>query len=140
MLRLALLVLTLVACVLLVIAEFMPLNEIEILTVTEKGVKVGSNHGYALAIIAAASAVMALGAYRGARPAAFALAALGLAALLVVLIVDVPEVGREGLFGRDYEGAKAVKAIGFYFETAGAVLLLVAGVATAVFGGRSQQV
>ena len=131
MLRPALFALSIVACVLLVIAEFSQLNEIQILTVTEEGVQVGENHNYALAIIAVAAAVMAFGAYRGARPAAFALAALGVAALLVVLIVDVPEVGREGLFGRDYEGAKAVKATGFYLETAGAVLLLAAGVLTA---------
>ena len=133
--RLLLFVATLVACVLLVIAEFSLLNEIRILTVTEEGVKVGANHNYALAIIAVAAAVMAFGAFRGARPAAFALAALGIAALLVVLIVDLPEVGREGLFGRDYEGAKAVKAAGFYLETAGAVLLMATGVLTAVLSG-----
>ena len=61
---------------------------------------------------------------------------LGVAALLVVLIVDLPEVGREGLFGRDYEGAKASEASGFYLETAGAILLLVCGVLTAVLGPR----
>lgn len=137
--RLVLFVLTLVACVLLIVAEFSQLNEIQILTVTEKGVQVGENHNYALAIIAVAAAVMAFGAFRGARPAAFALAALGLAALLVVLIVDVPEVGREGLFGRDYEGAKAVKATGFYLETAGAILLLASGVFTAALNLRRAQ-
>jgi hypothetical protein len=137
-LRPALLASALVACVLLVIAEFSQLNEIQILTVTEKGVGVGENHNYALAIIAVAAAVMAFGAFRGARPAAFALAALGVAALLVVLIVDVPEVGREGLFGRDYEGAKAVKATGFYLETAGAVLLLATGVLTAALNLRRE--
>lgn len=138
MLRSALFVATLVACGLLIAAEFARLNEIQILTVTEQGVKVGSNHNYALAIIAVAAAVMAVGAFRGARPAAFALAVLGLAALLVVVIVDLPEVGREGLFGRDYEGAKAVKATGFYLETAGAVLLLATGVLTAALGSRRE--
>lgn len=136
MLRLALFTATLVACGLLITAEFSRLNEIQILTVTEQGVKVGANHNYALAIIAVAAAVMAFGAFRGARPAAYAVAVLGLAALLVVLIVDLPEVGREGLFGRDYEGAKAVKATGFYLETAGAILLLATGVLTAVLGPR----
>jgi len=134
--RPALFALAVVACVLLVIAEFSQLNEIRILTVTEKGVKVGSNHNYALLIIAIASLVMAFGAFRGARPAAFALAALGVAALLVVLLADLPEVGREGIYGRDYEGAKAQAVIGFYLETAGAIALLAAGVLTAAFGGR----
>ncbi len=139
MLRPALFASALVACVLLVIAEFSQLNEIQILTVTEEGVGVGENHNYALAIIAVAAAVMGFGAFRGSRPAALALAALGLAALLVVLIVDVPEVGREGLFGRDYEGAKAVKATGFYLETAGAILLLAAGVFTAALHLRRER-
>lgn len=136
MLRPALLAVALVACVLLAVAEFFDLNEIQIITVTEEGVGVGSNHGYALLIIALAAAVMAWGAFRGARPAAIALAVLGLAALLVVLLVDLPQVREEGLYGRDYEDAKAVAATGFYLETAGAVLLLAAGVLTAVTASR----
>jgi len=133
-LRSALLAAALLACLLLAIAEFTDLNEIRIITVTEEGVGVGSHHGYALLIIALASAVMALGAHRGSRPAAFALAALGVAALIVVLAVDLPDVDATGLYGRDYEQAESQAAIGFYLETAGAILLLVAGVLTAVLG------
>lgn len=132
MLRSALFALALVACVLLVIAEFSDLNEIRIVTVTREGVGVGPHHGYALAIIAAAAAVMAYGAFRSSRPAAIALAALGVAALLVVLIVDLPDVDATGLYGRDYEQAESQAATGFYLETAGAILLLIAGVLTAV--------
>ncbi|MEJ7894635.1 MAG: hypothetical protein WKF94_18540 [Solirubrobacteraceae bacterium] len=138
MLRSALLAAALLACLLLAIAEFTDLNEIRIITVTEEGVGVGSHHGYALLIIALASAVMALGAYRGSRPAAFALAALGVAALIVVLAVDLPDVDATGLYGRDYEQAESQAAIGFYLETAGAILLLVAGVLTAVLGPSLQ--
>lgn len=134
MLRPALLGLALVACVLLAVAEFTDLNEIRIVTVTREGIGTGSNHGYALLIIALAGAVMAFGAFRGSRPAAIALAVLGAAALLVVLIVDLPDINATGLYGRDYEQAEAQAAIGFYLETAGAILLLLAGVATAVFG------
>ena len=139
MLRAALFALALVACVLLAVAEFTDLNEIRILTVTREGVGVGSHHGYALLIIAVAAAVMAFGAFRGSRPAALALAVLGAAALLVVLLVDLPDVDATGLYGRDYEQAEAQAVTGFYLETAGAILLLVAGVATVVFGGAAPE-
>jgi hypothetical protein len=129
-----LLALTLVACLLLAVAEFTDLNRIEILTVEREGVGVGSHHGYALLILAVFAAVMAVGAWRGSRPAAIAVAALGLAALLVVLIVDAPDVEATGLYGRNYEQARAVAAIGFKLETAGAILLLFAGVITSVVG------
>lgn len=134
MLRSALFAAAVLACLLLAIAEFTDLNEIRIITVTEEGVGVGANHGYALLVIALASGVMAFGAYRGSRPAALALAALGMAALLVVLLVDLPEVNEEGLYGRDYEQAEAQATTGFYLETAGAILLLATGVLTAAFG------
>lgn len=133
MLRPALFALALVACVLLVVAEFLDLNSIRIITVTEEGIGVGSNHGYALLIIAVAAAVMAFGAFRGSRPAGVALAILGIAALAIVLLVDLPEVDEEGLYGRDYERAEAQAESGFYVETAGAILLLFTGVLTAVF-------
>jgi hypothetical protein len=135
-LRPALFALAVVACVLLAVAEFLDLNSIRIITVTEEGIGVGSNHNYALLIIAVVAAVMAYGAFRGSRPAAVALAVLGVAALLIVLLVDLPEVDEEGLYGRDYERAEAQAESGFYVETAGAILLLFSGVLTAVFGGR----
>ena len=136
MLRHLLLALTLVACALLAVAEFMDLNHIEILTVTRQGVGVGSHHGYALLIIAVFAAGMAIGAWRGARPAALAVAALGAAALIIVLVVDAPDVDATGLYGRNYEQAKAVADSGFRIESIGAVLLLFAGVATAALGAR----
>jgi hypothetical protein len=133
-LRNVLLGLTAVACVLLVVAEFSDLNTIRILTVDRHGVGVGSHHGYALLIIGVVAIVMALGAWRGSRPAAFAVAALGVVALAIVLIVDLPDVHATGLYGRDYEQAKSVAASGFKLAAAGSVLLLLAGVLT-VFAG-----
>jgi hypothetical protein len=147
-LRHVLLVLTLVACVLLAVAEFTDLNHIVIVTVTKPGVGVGGHHGYALLIIAVVAAVMALGAWRGSRPAAIAVAALGIAALLIVLLVDAPDVDATGLYGRNYEQARAVADTGFRLETVGAILLLFSGVVTSVLGptagvsdpdGRRQQ-
>ena len=136
MLRHALLALSLVACLLLAVAEFTDLNHIEILTVEREGVGVGSHHGYALLIIGIFAAVMAVGAWRGSRPAAWAVGGLGFAALLLVLIVDAPDVNATGLYGDRYEQARAVADIGFKLETAGAILLLFAGVITAVLGQR----
>src|SRR4051794_30350256 len=132
--RVLLFALTLVACLLLVIAELGDLNQIQILTVTKDGVGVGGHHGYALLIIAVVAAVMAFGAWRGSRPAAFAVAALGAAALLIVLLVDLPDVDATGLYGRNYEEAKAVADTGFRLETIGAILLLFTGVITSVLG------
>jgi hypothetical protein len=136
-LRHVLLALTLAACLLLAVAEFTDLNHIEILTVTRSGVGVGGHHGYALLIIGVVAAAMALGAWRGSRPAAFAVAVLGVAALLIVLIVDAPDVDATGLYGRNYEQARAVADTGFRLETIGAILLLFAGVVTSVLGGWS---
>lgn len=138
-LRHVLLALTALACLLLVIAEFGDLNEIKILTVTKEGIGAGANHGYALGVIAVVGAVMGFGAWRGSRPAAFAVAVLGVAALLIVLLVDLPDVDATGLYGRNYEQAESTPALGFYLETAGAVLLLFAGVLTAVLGGRTPE-
>ncbi len=131
MLRHVFLGLTAVACLLLLIAEFGDLNQIEILTVTKAGVGVGGHHGYALAVIAAVAAVMGFGAWRGSAPAAYAVAVLGIAALAIVLLVDLPDVDATGLYGRDYEQAKATSAAGFKLEAAGAILLLFSGVMTA---------
>jgi hypothetical protein len=102
--------------------------------VTKPGVGVGSHHGYALLIIAVVAALMALGAWRGSRPAAIAVAALGIAALLIVLLVDAPDVDATGLYGRDYEQARAAADTGFRLETVGAILLLFSGVVTSVLG------
>lgn len=132
MLRHGLLALTLVACLLLAVAEFGDLNHIQILTVSRPGVGVGGHHGYALLIIAVVSALMSYGAWRGSRPAGFAVAILGIVALLIVLLVDLPDVNATGLVGRNYEQATAKASSGFRLEALGAVLLLFAGVLTAV--------
>jgi hypothetical protein len=129
--------LALVACVLLGVAEFMELNHIDIITVRKDGVGVGGHHGYALLVIALAGALMAWGAWRGSRPAAIALAVLGAAAVVIVLVVDLPDVDATGLYGRDYEQATSKASAGFRVEAIGAVLLLFAGVVTAVLGPSS---
>jgi hypothetical protein len=135
--RHGLLALALLACVLLVVAEFTDLYSIHVITVTVKSATVGSHHGYALLVIALAGAAMAFGATAGgARPAALALLALGVVALLVALVVDLPVVDDTGLYGRDFDQARAQAEIGFKLETAGAVLLVVSAAAILVAGSR----
>lgn len=133
LLKLGPLALALAGCALLVIAEFTTLTAVEIITVERGAITGGSNHAYALLIIAIPAALMAWGAVLGgSRPAALALLALAAAALFVVLAVDLPDVNEEGLIGRDYEEARAQPKLGFWLEAIGAVLLLLAAVATLV--------
>lgn len=128
-----LLALTIAACVLLAVAEFTDLYSIRTEGLGEvlKTGSAGGHHGYALLIVGVFAAVMAVGAWRGSRPAAYAVAALGLAALLIVLIGDAPDLDETGKLGEEYE-ARAQGEIGFKLETAGAILLLFAGVITSV--------
>jgi hypothetical protein len=139
--RYGLLVLPLVACVLLVIAEFSTLYEITIITVTADTVGGGGHHGFALLVIALAAAAMTVGAVRGgSRPAALALMILAVVALAVVLAIDLPDLDETGPYGRNYEQAVAQAGIGFYLETAGAVLLVIGAVLVLVFGPRREDV
>lgn len=129
------LVLALLGCLLLAVAEFTDLYSIHVITVTVKSATVGSHHGYALLIVAIAAAAMAVGATRGgSRPAAVALLALAIAALVIALAVDLPVVDDTGLYGRDFEQARAQAEIGFKLETAGAIVLLLSAVAILVLG------
>ncbi len=135
--RHALLAITLAACVLLGVAELSDLNAIQIITVTRPGTSVGAHHGYALAIIAVAAALMAIAVHlTGRLPAALAIVVLGAAALVIVLAVDAPDVHEAGLYRLTYERARAVAEIGFKLEAAGAVLLLFAGISTLVLTPR----
>ena len=135
--RFGLLGLALVACVLLAVAEFLDLYSIQVITVTKETGSVGGHHGYAQLLIAIGAAAMAVGAVRGAsRPAALALVILAVAAVVIALVVDLPVVNDSGLVGRNYEQAEASPETGFYVETLGAVLLLIAAAGIFFFGPR----
>ena len=84
-------------------------------------------HSVAMLLLGLAAIPMALGALRGARPAMFALVAIGALVLLVAFTVDLPDALDEGLYGERYEAAEAKPAIGFYLETVGGMLLVLAG-------------
>lgn len=125
--------------VLLALAEFSTLYDIRVAGELPDGGSQtsGAHHGYALLVVAVAVVPMALGAgRRGSRPAALALLALGAIALFIALAVDLPVVRDEGLIGETYDAAVARPRAGYYLESLGAVILLVAGMGLLLFGGR----
>ena len=86
-------------------------------------------HSIVFLLLAVAVLVMALGAGPGrSRPAAVALVAFGALAVGIALLSDVPEAGRTGAIGRDFEGATASAGAGLWLEIVAGVLAALAGV------------
>jgi hypothetical protein len=127
-LRIALLALPLTGAGLLLAAEFSTLYDVRVVTAVPEGgsFSAGGHHGYALAVIAAAIALMSLGAvFGGSRPAAIAVLVLAAGALAIALLVDLPDVHETGLIGRTYDAAVAEPRSGLYLEIAGGCAALV---------------
>ena len=121
---------------LLIVAEFLPLYEIQTITAVPDGgrTSTGSHHGYALLIVGLAMLPMAVGAVRGgSQPAAIALVVLSVIALFVALAIDLPDLNETGLIGRTYDQAEARPRVGFFVETLGAALALLGSIGTLVF-------
>lgn len=119
--------------VLLVAATFSPVVEISvggsdaITADVDRSLSGYDRHSVALLLIALFAGAMLAGALRGARPAMLAVAACGIAVLLIAVLVDVPDLDRVGPVGELYEDARAEAGSGFYLETLGGALLLIAG-------------
>jgi hypothetical protein len=134
-----LLVVLMLGAVLLIVAEFLPLYEIRVVTAVPKGGhhSVGAHHGYALLVVGLALIPMAWGALRGgSRPAAIAALALAVIALFVALAIDLPDLNETGLIGRTYDQAEARPRVGFFIETLGATLALLGAIGTLVLRER----
>jgi hypothetical protein len=121
-----------VGAILLVVAEFSTLYEIKAgkadPAAVVKSTTGHAQHSFALLVLGLAAAVMAYGAARrGSRPAMAALLAIGVVTLCIALIGDLPDATSTGVFGRNFEDARAVRGAGFYLETLGAFLLVIAG-------------
>ncbi len=89
---------------------------------------VGSQHAYAVLLVAVAAGVLAYGVGRMvSRPALLGVGLLGLTALLITLLHDLPYAHKQGLksFHGHYVLAINRPEIGLYVETAGALVLLV---------------
>jgi hypothetical protein len=130
--RLALVGGAMAAAALLLVAEFEPLFQVRtsarnsVLTTVQSG----SHHSYALLPIALLAAGLALAWRRSpTRIAALAMAVLGAAALAIALGHDLPDAQSNGIerVGGTYVTAAASPRAGIYLETAGAVILLIAG-------------
>ncbi|MDQ3632646.1 MAG: hypothetical protein M3417_15525 [Actinomycetota bacterium] len=117
---------------LLVLSTFTPVVEIRVLTTSELAgqdtrVSGGDLHGIALVLVAAVAMLMLAAALRGSRPAMVAVSLTGLLALGLIAVLDVPELDNTGQVALSYENVSADASAGFYYETLGAVLLLLAG-------------
>lgn len=132
--------LAVVAAVVLLVAELSPLYTVVVgsLQTPRRSVSAGSNHGYALVLVAVAAIAMAVGALRGSRPAAAAIAVLGAVALLVALAMDRPDTRASGSLPEAvaFTDARAEAASGYTLEIAGAIALLVAGGGLLILLGR----
>jgi len=127
--RALLLLLGIAGAALLVVSEFQPLLQVQVGVAEPKVVKdevIGhEQHAYGLVILGALALAMTYGAAWGlSRPAMVALGAIGLIALLIALVLDLPDARTTGLIGERYENAAATPGLGFYLETAGAVVLV----------------
>ena len=120
----------LAGAVLAVVATFSKVIEIKVLTVPTFAHDGWDRYGPALLVLAVFAVLMVAGAWRGARPAMAGLAIAGLAVLAIAVIVDVPHLDDKGVWPSAdlYEDAQAGAGIGFYFETAAGVLMLLSGV------------
>jgi NADH:ubiquinone oxidoreductase subunit 5 (subunit L)/multisubunit Na+/H+ antiporter MnhA subunit len=82
--------------------------------------------------------LLAYGAARdGSRVAMLALGAIGVLALLIALIGDLPDAQASGLLVRSghFVTASSSPSVGLYFETLGAVMLLIAAGVGFLLGG-----
>ena len=85
-------------------------------------------HGGALILLGGLTIAMGFGAgLGGSRPAAFALLGVAFVVLAFGLAVDLPEAGKTGAIGRDFEGATASAGAGLFTELLGAALAGAAG-------------
>ena len=125
--RLALTALAALAILMLVVSGFLTLIEISTGLTTLDTRSGFDQHSVTMLLLGVAAVPMLLGALRGARPAMIALGVIGIVVVVVALTVDLPDALDEGLYGERYEGASASPAIGFFVETLGGVLLLLAG-------------
>ena len=119
--RLALAGVALASALLLIVAELSPLYTVVVgsLQTPRRSVSAGSNHGYALALVATAALAMTVAWLRGVVVAG----PLGATALAITLAVDLPDTRADGRLPESlaYSEARATAARGLALELAGGV-------------------
>jgi hypothetical protein len=132
--RLALAGVALASALLLIVAELSPLYTVVVgsLQTPRRSVSAGSNHGYALALVATAALAMTVAWLRGVVVAG----PLGATALAITLAVDLPDTRADGRLPESlaYSEARATAARGLALELAGGVGLVIAGAGLLVVG------
>lgn len=132
----ALAVAAFVGPVLLVFSDFLTLFEVQTeagVGVPDGSVKGRENHSFAMVLLGVAALPMAYGAVSGgSRPAMTGLAALGVIAAIVALAFDLPDATGTHTLARTFENATGHPKLGFYVETLGAALTIVAGVGSLI--------
>jgi hypothetical protein len=127
---------TLLAALLLVVAEFTTLYKVHTSAsrVVVKSEGTGAHQSYALLPLTVVLLVLTVGVWRSAsRAGLIAIGVIGVAALLIALLGDLPDAQRSGyiaIAGDHLVAAKATPSAGLYMETLGAVLAMMASVAS----------
>jgi hypothetical protein len=137
--RLVLALLGLAGAVLLLVASFATVIEITVGT-TSKVVDADTaqsgwdRHGPALVLLGLLAVFLLFAGLRGARVAFVGLVVAGVAALAIAWAWDRPHVHDTGSVGDVYAEATADPGTGYYLETLGGALVLLAGGCLLVFG------
>ena len=125
---LAVLIAGLAGAALLIAADFATLVKINVITVTKATYTGHERHLWSMVILGVFAIPLTIGAARRrARPAMVALILVGACALIITLVHDLPDTRSEGVYGEQYEDAVARPGPGFWMETGGALLLILAG-------------
>jgi hypothetical protein len=131
-LALALVTAGLAGAALLVAAEFAPLLTVRtsVLGASVTSVRTSTHDAWALVPLAFLTVFLSIGVWRtGSRLGMLALGVVGISTVLIALLADLPDAQATGLVGSPstrYAVAASSPAAGFYLETLGAVVIIIA--------------
>ncbi len=129
----------LLGALMLIVAEATALYTVHVVGAPTTSHSTGAHDGWALLPMAIVAALLGVAVWRvGSRPALLGVGVLGLMALLIALLGDLPDAHATGVEhgpGGRYVQAMTQPSAGFYLETGGAVLLVVASVSGFILAG-----
>ncbi|MDQ6914397.1 MAG: hypothetical protein M3155_01135 [Actinomycetota bacterium] len=137
--RAGLVLATLAGPVLLIVADFTTLFEVRGPGYLH-GVLGHANHAFAMVVIGVVALGLAVAALRVPTPVALgALAVLGVVAGVIAVGFDLSDATVKGTLS-NFQQAQGTPRVGFYLETLGAALLLVAGVGGILLAAPARRV
>jgi hypothetical protein len=123
----------------LAVAEFTTLTQVKRAGHVISSVTCGSHHGYALLPIAAVALLLVFGGVmRGSRVSFTCVGVLAIGALAIALIGDLPDARKTGL-DVQLHTLRAAPQAGFYLETLGGALLLIAAAGGLLLGPQPEE-